>query len=140
MTVRIRVAVIAAMTAFCLPALAAGQQPSVDSLRRRIDSLERRAADLERRVGALEALIRTEPSQERSLPTASKWQNLANWRRLRVGMSMDGVRALLGEPERVNALGVGTFWYWAEGQGVTDTYVLFDPRTGMVRGWSEPGR
>jgi hypothetical protein len=44
-------------------------------------------------------------------------------------MKPDQVRALLGEPERVDAGGV-TFWHWA------NAYVSF--MDGKVYGWSEP--
>jgi len=44
-------------------------------------------------------------------------------------MKPDQVRALLGEPERVDAGGV-TFWRWA------NAYVSFID--GKVYGWSEP--
>jgi hypothetical protein len=46
-------------------------------------------------------------------------------------MTMDEVRALLGEPERVDA-GLVTYWRWA------DANVYF--MRGKLEGWSEPER
>ena len=129
MTAILRAALLAALTAACVPAVAAGQQPSVDSLLRRIDSLERAHIKLDLRVRELEALIKSEPSQGRPTPASTRSQDLANWRRLRLGMKMDEVRALLGEPGRVFA-GVVTYWRWG------GAYVYFDD--GKLAGWSEP--
>lgn len=129
MTAIFRAALFAALTAASVPAVAAGQNTSSDSLLRRIDSLQRRTADLERRVSELEALIKSVPSQSQPIPASTKWRDLANWRRLQLGMRMDKVRALLGEPERVEA-GPITFWYWAAAK------VFF--MDGKLAGWSEP--
>jgi hypothetical protein len=106
-------------TAACIPTVAAGQNVSTDSLLRRI-------AALERRVGELEALVRVEPS--RAVPAS-----LANWRRLRRGMKMDAVRELLGEPLRVETVGV-TSWHYANG-----AQVIFGSDD-KVDGWTEPWR
>lgn len=121
MTAILRTALLAALAAASIPAVAAGQDTSAASLLRRIELLERANTDLEQRVRELEAVIKSEPSQGRPI--------LANWRRLRQGMKPDQVRALLGEPDRVEA-GFRTFWYWA------DANVYFD--SGKLAGWSEP--
>jgi len=55
MTVILRVALLTTFVALSIPVVAGGQQPSTDSLLRRIDLLERRSADLEQRVRELEA-------------------------------------------------------------------------------------
>lgn len=130
MTAIFRAALVAVFTAASIPTVAVGQNVSADSLLRRIDSLQRRTADLEQRVRALEALIKAEPSRAQPVPESAKWQDLANWRRLRRGMNMDEVRALLGEPGRVNA-GRTTWWFWE-----TLTYVYFE--NGKLDGWLEP--
>jgi len=138
MTARLRTAIIAAMAAFWVPAVAAGQQSSVDGLRRRIDSLEQRVADLEQRVRVLETVIKSEPSHGRPLPTSSRWKDIANWRQLRIGMTMDAARALLGEPEKVDVLSGITLWYW-DYSSASNTYLRFDQR-GRLDAWSEPAR
>lgn len=118
-----------AMAAACLTAPAEGQQSSVDSLFRRITYLERRTADLEQRVRELEGIIKTEPSRAQPVPESAKWQDLATWRRLRRGMNEKEVRALLGDPQRVDG-GAFTRWSW----GVA--YVVF--YEGKLDRWSEP--
>ena len=85
MTAILRVALLTTLLACFTPAIAAGQQPSADSLLRRVDLLERRTADLEQRVRELEARIKVEPSRDRPVPASSKWRDLQNWRRLRRG-------------------------------------------------------
>jgi hypothetical protein len=52
-------------------------------------------------------------------------------------MTMDQVRALIGEPERVEVTGPFTFWNWGSLGGAN---VRFDNRSGKVDGWSEPRR
>jgi hypothetical protein len=126
-----RAILLATFAALSVPALAAAQQATTDSLLRRIDLLERRANDLEQRVRELEALIRREPSADRQVQVSPNWRDILNWRRLRQGMTPDQVRALLGEPERVDA-GVITFWHWNE----ANAYFM----GGKLEGWSEPRR
>lgn len=132
MTAILRTALLATFVAASIPAVAAGQDTSTASLLRRVELLERANTDLARRVSELESLIKSAPSQSQPIPSANKWQDLANWRRLRRGMSMDKVRGLLGEPERVDAL-VDIFWRWP------NAYVRFG-RDGKLDGWSEPSR
>lgn len=134
MTAILRTLLLAAFAASSIPAVAAGQGTSADSLLRRIDQLERRTTVLERRLGELESLIKTEPTRAQPVPTSSRWRDLPNWRRLRRGMKMDEVRALLGEPEQVDG-GYVTVWYWDYPGGPNVRFV--DDR---LDGWSEPGR
>lgn len=131
MTAILRAGLVAALAASFFPAIAAGQDTTAASLLRRIEVLERANADLERRVRELESLMKSEPPQGQSIRTSTRWRDLANWRRLRLGMNMNEVRALLGEPKRVDA-GLITFWRWPDGD------VQF--MDGTVRGWSEPDR
>ena len=133
MTTMLRAAMLFAMTAACLPALAEGQKSSGDSLLHRIASLERQAADLDQRVRALEALIAVEPSRAQPVPESAKWQDLANWRRLRRGMKSKEVLALLGTPARVEA-GYITHWYWTDRMDAAHVYFA----DGKLDGWSEP--
>ena len=131
MTAILRTALLAALAAAFIPAVAAGQDTSTDSLLRRIELLERANTDLERRVRELESLIKSEPSKGRPIRASAGWRDLANWRQLRKGMTMDEVRALLGEPERVDA-GPYTFWRWTD----AEVYFMSDE----LAGWSEPKR
>lgn len=131
----LRAALLAALLSASLPAVAVAQMTATDSLLHRIDVLERTTTDLEWRVRELEALIKGEPALDRPIQASSKSRDLQNWRRLRRGMTMDEVRALLGEPERVDAMGeLVTFWRW----GSSGATVQFDGRSNRVNGWSEP--
>jgi len=131
MTAIFRAALVAAFTAAFIPTVAAGQDTSTASLLRRLELLERANTDLERRVSDLESLIKSVPSQSQSIPASTKWEDLANWRQLQLGMKVDKVRALLGEPDRVVA-GSITFWFWPNAN------VQFVD--GKLSGWSEPRR
>lgn len=127
----LRLAFAVAIATASTPAIAVSQDPSTSSLLRRIEQLERANADLERRVLALESRLKGEQSRGQSAASAAKWRDVSNWRRLRMGMSMDDVRAVLGDPERVDA-GTITWWHWPEG------YATFHRE--RLDGWSEPRR
>jgi hypothetical protein len=135
MTRILRSLLIAALATLILPAVAAAQNASADSVLRRIEVLERTTLDLQSRVRELEALVKSEPSRDRPVQTSTKWRDLQNWRRLRRGMSMDEVRALLSEPERVDSYGAaGTLWHWESG----GAQVRFDGSSDKLASWSEP--
>ena len=125
----LRAALVATLVAASIPAVAAGQDTSTASLLRRIEVLERANTDLEQRVRELEAVIKSQPTQGQPIPASTRWRDLANWRRLHLGMKMDEVRALLGEPERVDA-GYVTYWRWP---GADVSFI-----SGKLEGWSEP--
>ena len=134
MTALLRAALFAALAAASIPVVAVGQDMSPASLLRRIELLERANTDLERRVRELESLIKREPFESQVFPASTKWQDLANWRRLRKGMKMDEVRALLGEPATVDANPFQTTRYWGSLGGPT---VQFGSN-GKLEAWSEP--
>lgn len=129
-----RAALLAALVAASSPAVAEGQQQSSDSLVHRIVLLESRAAELEQRVRELEALIKAEQSRPRPAPVSANWRDLANWRRLRRGMTEDQVRAILGEPEGVNVMSIRTTWTWNGPSEFAELYFDND----KLAGWSEP--
>jgi hypothetical protein len=133
MVLVLRAVLLAALAVYSVPALASGQELSADSLLRRIDLLERKTADLERRVRELEGRVTVSPSRPPTVPASSQWRDIQNWRGLRFGMTMDQVRTLLGEPQRVDAGSRITFWHWGE-----MSYVVFDGQSGKVQSWSEP--
>lgn len=118
----------------CAPTAISAQQASTDSLARRINVLERKVSDLEIRIRELEVLIANEPPRSPAM-TSIMSRDIQNWRQLRAGMTMEQVRALLGEPERVDNLGPWTVWRW-ESMGAAS--VSFDNRSRKVQGWSEP--
>jgi hypothetical protein len=111
--------VFCVVTALSAPTVVPGQDTSTASLLRRVEQLEKTNANLERRVRELEAFLSRNPaSAAASAPTtlnSNKSRELANWRRLKVGMSMEDVRQILGEPERIDGGGVAT-WHWDTGR------------------------
>ena len=115
-----------------LPSAAHAQAGSSDSLIRRLTTLEHRVDSLQARIRALEGAS-VDPSTARLKPGAAKWRVRANWRALRQGMTMSEVRALLGEPDHVNAPAM-IIWSW--GTPPDDAGVFFSDN--KLAGWSEP--
>jgi hypothetical protein len=130
MTPVFRAALVAAIATASSATIAAGQDVSSGGLFRRIDSLQRRTEVLERRVSELEAVLRVEPLRSRAARVSANPRDVANWRRLRRSMTMEEVRALLGEPERVQA-GYTTVWYYPN-----SAHIMFD--ADKADSWLEP--
>jgi len=63
-----------------------------------------------------------------------KWKDTANWRRLSRNMTQEEVRALLGEPARIEQGGPFSTWYYG------DSYLngTIEFSGSRVRRWSEP--
>ena len=125
------VAIVALVVA---PTSATAQQTDVTALLARLEQLEQTVRVLEQRIAVLEAEAPAPPvGQAQPATSPGSWRELANWRQLELGMTMDQVRALLGEPDRVEGGGI-TWWYWGEfSEGGSVTFI-----TRQVSGWSEP--
>jgi len=67
----------------------------------RIRLLEAQILQLNGRVSALEGMLNQAKANQQPIVTGEGWKSLANWRKLKQGMSEDDVRALLGEPVRI---------------------------------------
>lgn len=128
----LRLVSTAALSVTLLPGIAGGQVATTETVLRRVDSLQARIAELDRRVGELENRLKAAPPRTAVAPSTPDPRDIANWRRLRVRMSMDEVRAVLGEPEKVDG-GSVAFWYYPALGSVTFI-------SGRVTSWSEPSR
>jgi outer membrane protein assembly factor BamE (lipoprotein component of BamABCDE complex) len=113
------------------PRQAWAQAPTVDQLVTRVAELERRVAELEQRLRALEVPEVTARPENRAVRGNS--EDIANWRQLRVGMTMEQVSNLLGEPDRVVVIGLTTWHY------PNRAHVMFNPQS-RVSGWEERHR
>ena len=102
------------------------------SLETRIETLEMKVLSLERRIMELEKALKLVTSSPEKKPIKmGNWQNKANWRALKKGMSMDEVKSLLGEPHKINQYHYSTSWWYGFGT------ISFDEHD-IVDGWSEP--
>lgn len=113
-----------------VPVSMQAQAKTVEALAQRVDSLERRIAELERRLAQPQGSSSSQRAPQ-SVATES-WRDIANWRRLREGMSYDAVRRILGEPDRVSGGTIALWMYPNAGQ------VSF--YSGRLRSWTEPPR
>ncbi len=123
--VLVSVAVIA-MSAVMLSGRATGQQ--TNTLEGRIRLLESVVRALDARIAVLER------SQKPGSPVSF---SKAVWRNLRRGLTADQVESLLGEPVKVEAHIVTTYWCYSK-SGILGPRVLFDSHTMLVSGWTEP--
>jgi hypothetical protein len=96
--------------------------------------LRQKIAELESRIQYLEALLKvySGPDEAKNNPEYG-WQNIKNWRKLKIGMTEEQVQIILGEPIK-SIQGVRTLWYYPS---IYRGYVSFDAN-GQLIGWMEP--
>jgi hypothetical protein len=124
--------VIAALSA--MPIAVSQETPL--PLERRVNDLEQLVQQLLNRLAQLEARLGTEPTKPQRGTAGDTSQHLMSWRKLKKGMSMDQVRAVLGEPSKVDGGSPLTFWYWKNTDGQTGS-VSFTEKD-QVFSWREP--
>jgi hypothetical protein len=117
----------------CLTGCAAivASTPSMAQDSERIKQLEKEVQDIKMRLANLEA-----PGKSSDIPKivlTDKYKNIANWRMLKKGMSFDEVRALLGEPIRING-GTITYWFYTNQPTIARATFYRD----KLDDWSEP--
>jgi hypothetical protein len=116
------------------------QQREVDKLtlivsqKREIVKLKAKVSELEKKIEKLEN--NNSSSSSTNIKFSDKWKNISNWRKLRKNMSMNSVENLLGAPQRVDARGMISYWYYDE-NNKTKSRVIFD-HDNRVYGWAEP--
>jgi hypothetical protein len=82
-------------------------------LLKRIERLEKTVADLQKKIADLQNTKQSDQVANQNIQKQELWKIKENWRKLRIGMSMDEVRLLLGEPVKVNSISIGVYWYYA---------------------------
>ena len=117
----------------CLTGSAAliASTPSMAQDSERIKQLEREVQDIKMRLANLEAPGKSSDSQK--IVLTDKYKNIANWRMLKKGMSFDEVRAILGEPYRING-GTITNWLYTNQSTIARANFYKD----KLDDWSEP--
>ena len=103
---------------------ATGVQPE------RVEQLERDLQEVKSRISALETKLSGISKAEEAVIAGEGWKSLANWRKLKTGMSYESVIEILGSAHRVDG-GVSARWYYDNDGRVS----FFD---GEVHSWTEP--
>jgi hypothetical protein len=80
----------------------------------RIDQLESEIQAIKLRLSKIEAAQGSANADQKPAIQAEGWKSLSTWRQLKSGMSPNEVRAILGEPGRVNGGEIAN-WYYANG-------------------------
>ena len=102
--------------------------PAQDS--QRITALEKEVQELKQRLSRLEA---SPDASEKKPPPAAPSEDVAslsNWKKLKTDMTTSQVRAILGEPIRIDG-GAIVSWHYRNGGQVRFI-------TGRVERWTEP--
>ena len=111
-------------------ALAATACSSFANDSERIREIENEIYQLRVRVKQLENAQSNTNSQKTQVVANGGSKSLANWRKLQTGMSYNEVRALLGEPLRIEGGSISAWYYANEGR------VVFI--TDKLARWNEP--
>lgn len=111
-------------------ALAATACSSFANDSERISKLENEVKELRLRVKQLENAQSNANNQQKQVIANEGAKSLANWRKLNTGMSNNEVRALLGEPLRIEGGSISAWYYANEGR------VVFI--TDKLARWNEP--
>jgi hypothetical protein len=88
-------------------------QQDNSTLIKRIDRLEKAVADLQKKIADLQNTKQSDQVANQNIQKQELWKIKENWRKLRIGLSMDEVRLLLGEPVKVHSISIGVYWYYA---------------------------
>jgi hypothetical protein len=96
----------------------------------RVSQLENEVNELRLRVQKLENLQSNASNQQRQVVANEGAKSIANWRKLKTGMSYNEVRGLLGEPLRIEGGDIANWRYANKGS------VTFFRDT--LSNWNEP--
>ena len=96
----------------------------------RITQLEKELRNLQLRLSNLESSKNSLSKSQPSAVTNENWKNLTIWRSLKIGITPDEVRTILGEPTRVEG-GARAYWYYPRSGNL-------EFEDGKLRNWSEP--
>ena len=83
----------------------------------RIEQLEAEVLALKQRITRIEATMGT-PAAPKPAASVDGWKSVASWRQLKTNMTPNQVRAILGEPARLDGGGVA-HWYYPNGGRTT---------------------
>ncbi|MEZ4629470.1 MAG: hypothetical protein R2880_01910 [Deinococcales bacterium] len=106
----------------------------------RIVQLEMLVAELQQKVALLEAQLNANNAVSPVVQPVISTE-LANWRKLRMGMSPEEVEQILGQPFRVEAEQVYVNWYYDPDDRYNATVefdVHYSNKSLSLQGWQEP--
>jgi outer membrane protein assembly factor BamE (lipoprotein component of BamABCDE complex) len=87
---------------------------------------------LQKKIVDLQNTKQSEQVANQNTQKQELWRIKENWRKLQIGLSMDEVRLLLGEPVKVNSISIGVYWYYAycvSSCSASDSHVFFRRNT-----------
>ena len=97
--------------------------------------LSQKVAELERRIALLEQLISATGTDQTTVPSKTQSENVANWRKMKIGMTEEAVRAILGEPLRIVRFSAQLYtWRYS----IDSAYSQIGFGRNGVESWMEP--
>ena len=104
----------------------------------KIRSLDERITQLEQRLAALEEKEKTttDKTVKQSSSSAEGWRDKQRWQQLKIGMTKEEVKAILGEPGEIGTTHhLGDLWYYPDALGGA---VRFSDDRETLKSWNEP--
>ena len=98
----------------------------------RVDRLEAEVRDLQLRLSKVETAQGGFVADQKPESSGSGWKSLSNWRQLKTGMTPEQVRAILGEPRRIEG---GEWARWEYPNGGVSMFMKE-----KLNRWQEPGQ
>jgi outer membrane protein assembly factor BamE (lipoprotein component of BamABCDE complex) len=96
----------------------------------RVDQLEREIQAIKQRLSKLESPQGNSVAEPKPSNMAEGWKSQSSWRQLKSDMSPNEVRAILGEPSRVNGGNIANWYYTNGGEAIFMREKLYR--------WTEP--
>ena len=126
---------VAGLCLLCLLSANAFAQSHSTDLEHRVQTLEKEVESLKVKVLQLSKL---QESPDKAGVSRSKLLDNRDWKELKVGMTEESVRSLLGQPSRSQTLSSLTYWYYEGGTSYIKPHVVFENDNHLVYGWQSP--
>ena len=106
----------------------------------KVEDLKQKIIDLEKRISRLEKIISSGENQTKIKTYSEVWKNIDIWRELRMGMSPNEVKNILGEPTKIDMVIMESFQNetWLYSSSLYFARVVFDYNSQKLVRWKTP--
>ena len=103
----------------------------------KIEELSKKVELLEQRIEKIESLISNDRASVKKI-YQERWKNLDFWRQLKLGMTSDEVRSILGEPTRIKFDNAEELWRYGRYKEKKKGELIFNFSTQKLKSWDAP--